>query len=183
MRYLSIVLFAIVLVSSPATAGEPLTPRPLDPLAVEAFERAVAQSAVVRSLVSTLESSNVIVHIVTSRSLPLGVGGTTQFVTSRGGFRYVRITVAVGLSEAGRAVILAHELQHACEIAASDADDVESLRQLFEKEGHRAGDYFETRAAIDAEHQVRSELNAARAALRLRPGHALQAEPVVKFDH
>jgi hypothetical protein len=31
----------------------------------------------------------------------------------------------------------------------------------FEKEGHRAGDYFETRKALDAERLVRNELNAA----------------------
>ena len=181
MRYLSIFVFAIVLVSSPASAGEPLTPRPLDPLAVEAFARAREQSEVVRSLVATLESSNVIVHIVSSRSLPGGVGGTTQFVTSRGGYRYVRITLAATLSKSGMTAILAHELKHACEVAASDADEVEELRQLFLRDGHRVGEYFETRAAIEAERLVRSELGAARTALRLRPG--LQAEPVVKFDH
>ena len=177
MRYLSIFVFAVLLVPSFATAGEPLTPRPLDPIVAEAFASAQAQSAVVRSLVATLESSNVIVHIVSSRDLPLGIGGTTSFVTSRGGYRYVRITIAVDLSKSGRTAILGHELQHACEIAASAADDAESIRELFEKEGHRAGDYFETRKAVDAERLVRNELNAARAA------RILQAEPVVKFDH
>ena len=92
MRYLSIFVFAFSLVPSFAIAGEPLTPRPLDPVAIDAFARAQAQSALVRSLVATLESSNVIVHIVSSRSLPAGIGGTTRFVTSRGGYRYVRIT-------------------------------------------------------------------------------------------
>ena len=185
MRYLSIFVFAVLLVPSFATAGEPLTPRPLDPIVAEAFASAQAQSALVRSLVATLESSNVIVHIVSSRDLPLGIGGTTSFVTSRGGYRYVRITIAVDLSKSGRTAILGHELQHACEIAASEADDVESVRELFEKEGHRAGDYFETRKALDAERLVRNEVNAASAALRLRSGQAqqLQAEPVVKFDH
>ena len=178
MRYLSIFVFAVVVVPSFALAGEPLTPRPLDPIAADAFARAQAQSAVVRSLVATLESSNVIVHIVSSRSLPVGIGGTTRFVTSRGGYRYVRITIAIDLSKSGRTTILGHELQHACEVAASAADDAESVKELFEKEGHRAGDYFETRAAIDAERLVRNELNAARAAARL-----LQAEPVVKFHH
>ena len=178
MRYLSIFVFAVLVVPSFALAGEPLTPRPLDPIAADAFARAQAQSAVVRSLVATLESSNVIVHIVSSRSLPVGIGGTTRFVTSRGGYRYVRITIAIDLSKSGRTTILGHELQHACEVAASAADDAESVKELFEKEGHRAGDYFETRAAIDAERLVRNELNAARAAARL-----LQAEPVVKFHH
>ena len=177
MRYLSIVVFAVFAVPSFGFAGEPLTPRPLDPIAADAFARAQAQSAVVRSLVATLESSNVIVHIVSSRTLPMGIGGTTRFVTSRGGYRYVRITIATDLSEAGRTTILGHELQHACEVAASAADDVESIKELFEKEGHRAGDYFETRAAIDAERLVRNELNAAKAA------RMLQAEPVVKFHH
>ena len=177
MRYLSIFVFAFLLVPSFSFAGEPLTPRPLDPIAAEAFALAQAQSAVVRSLVATLESSNVIVHIVSSRDLPLGIGGTTSFVTSRGGYRYVRITIAVDLSKSGRTAILGHELQHACEVATSAADDVESVRELFEKEGHRAGDYYETRKAIDAERMVRDELTAARAA------RILQAEPVVKFDH
>ena len=183
MRYLSIVLFALVFVSSPVNASEPLTPRPLDPIASETFDRARSQSAVVRSLITTLESSNVIVHIISSRGMPMGVGGTTQFVTSRGGYRYVRITLAVELTTSGRAAILAHELQHACEVATSDANDLESVKDLFEKEGHRAGDYYETRAALTTERLVKDELNAANAALRAHAGRRLQSEPVVKFDH
>ncbi len=130
MRYLSIFAFVLVLVPSFATAGEPLTPRPLDPFAADAFASAVAQSSVVRSLVATLESSNVIVHIVSSRTLPMGIGGTTRFVTSRGGYRYVRITITTALSRTGRTTILGHELKHACEIAASEADDIESRRAV-----------------------------------------------------
>jgi hypothetical protein len=105
----------------------------------------------------------------------MGVGGTTQFVTSRGGYRYVRITLAIDNSPAGRAIILAHELQHACEVATSKADDVPSVRQLFEKEGHRIGEYFETRSAMNIERLARKELDAA--------ARALQTEPVIKFDH
>lgn len=175
MRYLSIFVLAFLLVPSSATAGEPLTPRPLDPVAIDAFARARAQSAVIRSLVATLESSDVIVHIVSSSSLPGHIGGTTQFVTSSGGYRYVRITIAVGLARSNRTAILGHELRHACEIAASPADDLESLERLFAGAGHRAGPYFETRAALEAERQVRDELSASR--------RGLQAEPVVKFHH
>ena len=155
MRYLSIFVFAVLVVPSFAIAGEPLTPRPLDPLAADAFARAQAQSAIVRSLVATLESSNVIVHIVSSRNLPAGIGGTTRFVTSRGGYRYVRITIAVDLSQSGRTTILGHELQHACEVAASAADDAESVKQLFARNGRRVGEYYETRAAVNTERLVR----------------------------
>ena len=160
MSYLSIVVFALVLIPSSVTAGEPLTPRPLDPVAIEAFARAQEQSAVVRSLVATLQSSNVIVHIVSSKTLPLGVGGTTRFVTSRAGYRYLRITINAELSKSGRTAILGHELQHACEVAASEADDVQSLRQLFEKQGHRVGGFFETRSAMRIESLIRGELRA-----------------------
>ena len=160
MRYLSIFVFALVLASSPASAQGPRTPRPLDPLAVEAFEAAQAQSAVVRSLVATLESSNVIVHIISSRNLPAGVGGTTQFVTSRGGYRYVRITLAATLTKSSRTAIVGHELQHACEVALSDAYDVDGVKQVFEKDGHRVGEFFETASAMRIETLIRTELRA-----------------------
>ena len=174
MRYLSIFMFVLLFVPSFAAGGEPLTPRPLDPIAADAFIRARADSVTVRSLVATLEASNVIVHIESSRMLPLGIVGTTRFVTSRGGYRYVRITIATDLSKTGRSAILAHELQHACELAQSNADDADSVRELFEREGHRLGAFVETRAAIDAERLVRGELG--------HRGTRLQAERLVNFE-
>lgn len=158
MRYLSIAL--LILIPAVAAANEPLTPRPLDDIAAEVFTRAVAESATVRNLVATLERSNVIVHIVSSRDLRLGRAGTTQFVTSRGGYRYVRITLNAELPKGIRTTILAHELQHACEVAESGADDVESVRRLFEMAGHHTGDGYETRAAQLIERIVATEVRA-----------------------
>jgi hypothetical protein len=172
MRCLAIAVF--VLIPSCVFAGDRLTPRPLDAIAAEAFERAMAYSATARALVRRLETSNVIVHIESSRNMPLGIGGTTRFVVSRGGFRYLRITIGTDLPARLRAAILAHELQHACEVADSMADDGASGRRMFELLGHRNGDFFETTAAIQAEQHVQMELRTAR---------ALQAEPVVKFHH
>ena len=175
MRYLSIVflLFSLFVVPFPAAAEVKLTPRPLDAVATETFERAVSRSALVRSLVATLEGSNVIVHIVSSQSLPAGIGGTTTFITSRGGYRYVRITISNELQKGARAAILGHELKHACEVAESAADDPTEIRELFEREGERNGLFYETRAAVDTERHVRMQLQSTR---------ALQTEPVVKFD-
>lgn len=180
MRYWSIccVLFFPTVVF----AGDKLTPRPLDPLAVETLAHAIERSAITRTLIEHLESSNVIVHIETAAPLPYGIGGMTRFVTSRGGYRYLRISLAAGLPLGQRSAILAHELQHAWEVARSPATNVEDMKRLFENEGHRAGEYYETRAAIEIERNVRRELTAGRA-LRLRSGQALQTEPVVKFDH
>jgi len=179
MRYLSI---AFVLLFVPSLAAAETKIRPLDAIASETYATAVEGSAVVRALVERLEASNVIVHIEATRTLPLGIGGTTRFVTSRGGYRYLRITIGTDLAPKLRSAILGHELKHACEVADSAANDVESMRELFENEGHRAGQYFETRAAIQTEMRVRMELRSGRA-LRLSSAQALQAEPVIKFDH
>jgi hypothetical protein len=173
MRYLSIVL-SLLIFPSIALAHDKLTPRPLDPVAVETFARATEGSAKVRALVERLEASNVIVHIETRTPMPAGLGGMTQFVTSRGGYRYLRITLGSDLTLGVRSAILGHELQHACEIAESSAADVESLRKLFEHVGHRDGEFFETMKAIKTERTVLAELRASR---------SLQTEPITKFDH
>ncbi len=189
MRYLSIAL-SLLFVPVIAVAQGKLTPRPLDEVSAATFAHAVEGSAVVRGLVDRLEGSNVIVHIVTVPRMPAGIGGTTRFVTSRGGYRYLRITLAADMSLRLRSGILGHELKHACEVADSSATDVESMRELFENEGHRAGQYFETSAAMAIERDVLLELGAIRPfrlrsgpALRPGSGQALQAEPVAKFDH
>lgn len=172
MRYFGICVFALL--PSLAVANEHHSIRPVGADASAAIEQALERSATVRYLASQLDTSNVIVHVETSRALPIGISGMTRFVVSRGGFRYLRITIAADLPDRARIAILAHELQHACEVAESSADDVEGLRGVFEHRGHRMGKYFETDAAIDTERSVRLELQASK---------TLQAEPVVKFHH
>jgi len=157
-------LVGLYLSIAAAVSAENLrTPRPLDPLAAEAFEQAVAGSPLVRELVHQIEGSNLVVHIESSRGLPAGVAGTMRFVTSRGGFRYVRIQLAAELRPETRAAILGHELQHACELAASDAHDMDAVRRLYQSAGHHPGhsaNVFETQAAILVERQVKAELRA-----------------------
>jgi hypothetical protein len=138
--------------------------RPVDALAAELFERALAQSATVHHLVQALEASDVIVHVTTARQMPPGIGGMTRFVTSRGGYRYVRITIAGDLPWQARVALLAHELQHASEIAQSGAGDIGGLRALFGRSGLTEGTFFETRMAIAIERDVRRELRSPRLA-------------------
>ena len=137
--------------------------RPVDPTALETLDLALERSAVVRTLIETLERSNLVVHIQSSNDLPIGIGGTTRFVVSRGGYRYLRITIRAQLPKEMRVAILAHELQHANEIAGSPADNVVALRQLFLQCGMRDGNYYETRAAQRIEDLVRAELKTALA--------------------
>jgi hypothetical protein len=170
MRYLCIVLSVLFMPVIAAAQGK-LTPRPLDAVAAEMFAHAVEGSSVVRALVERLEASNVIVHIETVTPMPPGIGGMTRFVTSRGGYRYLRVSIGSTLPLRMRSAILGHELKHACEVADSSAMDVDGLRQLFENEGHRAGPYFDTNAAIAIERSVLLELQTRRS-LRFRPAPA-----------
>jgi hypothetical protein len=158
---LSVVLYLFTAAS--ASAQVVMTPRPLDATAAETFEQAFSGSPLVRDLVRQLENSNLVVHIVSSRSMPYGIAGTMRFVASRGGYRYVRITLAVDNRPDSRAAVLGHELQHACELAASDAHDDDGVRRLFQATGHHPGqsdDVFETRAAMLVERQVKTDLRA-----------------------
>ena len=172
MRYLFVCVLAVL--PSLAIASHRLPVRPVDATASAALDLAVDQSATARALVQRLEASNVIVHVESSRALPHGLDGMTRFVVSRGGYRYLRITIDADLPHRARAAILAHELQHACEVADSNAEDVESLRALFAHRGRHTGEFYETAAAIEAQRHVKLELHATR---------TLQAEPVIKFDH
>ncbi len=166
MKWLFLVVLSLplsLLIAVEASAQVRMTPRPLDPLAVETLDQALAGSPLVRDLVRQLEGSNLVVHIESSRHLPSGVSGTMRFVTSRGGYRYVRISLAVDGKPDARAAILGHELQHACEVAASDAYDIDAVRQLYQASGHQptAGDdIFETKAAMMVERRVKAELRA-----------------------
>lgn len=166
MKWLLLVVVSLplsLLSAVEASAQVRMTPRPLDPLAAETFDQALAGSPLVRDLVRQLEESNLVLHIESTRQLPSGISGTMRFVTYRGGYRYVRISLAVDGRPESRAAVLGHELQHACELAASDASDLDAVRRLYRSSGHQpfAGhDIFETKAAMMVERQVKAELRA-----------------------
>jgi hypothetical protein len=135
--------------------------RALDPWAVESLGRIATRSPLARQLIHRLEASNLIVHIVSDPVMPSGVAGTTRFVSQRGGYRYVRVAIDRLLLPDARAAILGHELQHALEIAVSDAADHDGVRRLYERIGKRVDgrEHFETSAAALAGRRVWSELH------------------------
>ena len=99
--------------------------------------------------------------------MPTDLGGTTRFMTSAGGYRYVRISLLRGLEATERAAILGHELQHACELADSTANDLEAVRRLYEGLGHRVNrseELYETPAALLAGQRVWMEIRSRQTA-------------------
>jgi hypothetical protein len=144
--------------------------RGLDAWANESLERGIHSSVAVRDLLRTLAASDVIVHVESSTTLSLGFAGITRFVADTGEYRYVRITLARALNPDARAATLAHELQHAVELAGSDVRSHTAMFVLFERIGfrlHGKRPYYETVAAQRA---------GARAWAELRGYHVAAAE-------
>ena len=180
MRYWCV---ALILCWPPLTFGDPaFHVRPADARAAATLARAIDRSPRVRDLVDRLAATNVIVHLELSHQMPSGVLGTTRFGASRGGYRFVRISLSAALREDDTAPLIGHELQHAIEIAESYVADAADLKRLMEATGYRmSGTLYETDAARAIEKEVRRELQAWRLASRGTP--RLQPQPVVELHH
>lgn len=158
---LSVVLL-IVSLSRPAAADEPFPHvRGLDAWAREAIERGVRGSPLIRELIASLDRSDVIVHVETAEVLPRGLGGMTRFATASAGVRYVRVTLDRRLLPDVRSATLAHELQHANELAHSNVTTRAGVQQLYEDSGFRTWKgrgFYETTAAEEAGARAWAEL-------------------------
>ncbi len=171
--YLAVSLTIALPGVSPAHAQDAHV-RGLDPFAAAALERGQDRSQRFRELVQELNRSDVIVHVVTGVGFTSGVAGTTRFVASLGGARYLRVDLASTLSFDWQVVILAHELQHACEVARSAASSSGDVRALYQDIGKAVpgySDVFETTDAVRTGEDVRQELRSGRGRLRTVEGH------------
>jgi predicted O-methyltransferase YrrM len=122
------------------------------------IEDTVARSATVRELLTRLACSDVIVYVEMTAS-PLIPRARTKLVTAAPGVRFLRIGISWAVAGPDFPALLAHELQHAVEIAERDeVRDDDGVRRLYAEIGRREGaDRFETDAALDVERQVRLE--------------------------
>jgi hypothetical protein len=119
---------------------------------------AAAASATVRDLMGRLAETDVIVYveITASPQIPLA---RTKFVTATPSARFLRIGLRSALPPFDVTPLIAHELQHALEIAAcADVRDDAGMRRLFARIGHQHGtDSYETDAARQVEQAARAE--------------------------
>jgi hypothetical protein len=133
--------------------------RAATPTAQSLLTDAVARSAIVNELIEHLTRSDTFVYLELTASPEIPVA-RTKLVAASSGARFLRIAINVQTSPWDRLPLLAHELQHALEIAdAPDVRDDAGLRRLYSKLGFSGGiDRFETAAARDVERRVRMEL-------------------------
>lgn len=148
-----------------AAAVDPLRPhvRGLTPKMKELIALGKRRSATFRSLVETLDQSDIVVYIESTNALPSGLDGRLMFLTSAGGVRYLHAQVTAGLNVEELIAVAAHELQHAVEVAMHpEVRDSVTLGLLYERIGVRstaARERYDTAAAQLAGKRVRAELS------------------------
>jgi hypothetical protein len=137
--------------------------RPLSPHAATLIADGATRVPAVRSLLTALEATDVVIYL--SHSMPLSPGepqGYTRFVSHAAGTRYLFVQINCWeLPERERLVLLGHELQHALEIAAApEVLDEGGIERLYRRIGYEAGrrGRFESPGARAMSDRVRDEL-------------------------
>ena len=138
-----------------------------DPLIGAALTDGLRRSAVIRRLVDVIDASNVIVYLARG-DCPRPAMACVMMAGGGAEVRYLRINfrLPIGLGKPGGwhqdelSVAIAHELQHAAEIAASpDVVDGATLQAAYVRRGlDRGGTHLDTDAAIQAGDDRRAEL-------------------------
>ena len=133
------------------------------------IETATTYSVTVSALVNTLAKTDVVAYV---RIEPIGSGtAKTVLLNMAGPIRYLLISIDSGHEPDGLVAMLAHELQHAVEIAnAPDVRDEPGLVRLYQRIGlHRgAKTNFETALAQAMGRRAKSDLTSRPAALYAR---------------
>jgi hypothetical protein len=126
-----------------------------------------ARSAIVRDLIARIAATDVIVYVEVTPS-PQVATARTKLVTATATARFLRIGVSSATPPIDAPALLAHELQHAVEIAEhAEVRTDEGMRQLYAAIGHTHGaDRYESDAARQVERLVRSELRSSASGVK-----------------
>ena len=170
---------SVIAATDPDVSGGGPRLRPQSAYIAGLLKAGTARSATMRSLVDRIEASNVIVYIAVNPLLKSHLSGGLTFMTQAGGFRFVRASISRDLTPDQMIATLAHELQHAAEVA-EDASVISeaTLVAMYRRIGlpsRATGPGFETVAAQEMGYQVRRELVAAPAVVIARAGDNAQS--------
>ena len=141
--------------------------RSTDPVVGAALTEGLLRSEVIRRLVDVIDASNVIVYLARG-DCPRPAVACLMMAGGGSAVRYVRVNfrLPIGLGKTGNwhqdelSVMIAHELQHAAEIAQwPDVVDIATLQAAYTRDGlHQGGYGLDTDAARQAEDDRRAEL-------------------------
>ncbi len=156
---LAVLAFPLITAASPAPHVRP------ESAETQALVRdAARRSPLVRALIDRLDQSDVVAYIRFARFTDPLLEGRVGWLSQAGGRRYVVIELSGGRLWPVQIATLAHELQHAVEIAGAPAIvDTRTLADHYGRIGMRTShtqglETFETRAAIAMGAQARREI-------------------------
>jgi hypothetical protein len=151
--------------ASPGLAQVPSNVRMLDGALKTRLEFGLKRSPTLRALGAQLEAAPVLVFVDCGARLPGRIGARLNLITSVAGVRYVRVEInCASLGDRVQISLIAHELQHAWEIAnRPDILDDDSMQSYFAEYGFQTyydGSHtaYETRRAIDIQERVLTEI-------------------------
>ena len=164
-----VMLAAIAASGATVDAQESSAIRPEDASIRALVATGLERSPTFRDLKARLDASDVIVYIRVSRC-PARLGACLAWASTSGGTRRLLITLdRFGRSPDELTALLAHELQHANEVAsATEITDFASFQKSFESRGWKHGAGLETGEATRITRVVAAEL-AREAGLERRP--------------
>ena len=155
------VVFAVLAATAGTVNAQSQAPavRPEEPSVRELLDLGMTRSATFRDLATRLETSDVVVYV---RFAPCAgnVAACLLWASESGGTR----RLVIKLNRAGRSpneltALLAHELQHANEVASTpEIRDVASFVKSFASRGSKNADGFETEKAREVGRRVSVEL-------------------------
>jgi hypothetical protein len=163
----------LILLATPsfAMAADSITDSPRRPIRTTdrrlrmLLQEGVRTSPTLRALVEHLQTSDVVVYLNCDGVTENPTDGRLSFVSSAGGYRYIVIRMTRLLSPERQIALMAHELQHAVEIAnAREVVDEDSLLREYRRIGYvnpwstLPGIAFDTHAAVQAGTQVLKEM-------------------------
>jgi hypothetical protein len=153
---------ALLLLAAPAAVRPSIAPLARVRAAAAAtkwLDDIVARSSTARGLIERLAATDVIVYIEVTASAQVPTA-RTKLVTVTPSARFLRIGISSLLPPNQVPALIAHELQHAVEIAESpEVRDDQGVRRLYERIGRLDRvDRYETDAAVSIERAVRGEL-------------------------
>jgi hypothetical protein len=134
--------------------------RPMQKVGEQLLAEGIAHSPTFRWLVDRLNHSNVIVYVDVRPDMPPHLGGSLRFLARSATDHFLKIQLNRKFQGKILVALLAHELQHAVEVAEEgNIGSAEDLRRLYRRVGVRTGfDRYDTVAARQAGYIVRDEL-------------------------
>ena len=124
--------------------------------------RGMARSTTFGRLMTDIDNTDVIVYVEFSSKLRQTVAGRLLFAgTTREGTRYLRVQLSPDMTISQHVAVLAHELQHALEVArAPEVRDQTSFARLYDRIGSGKNEelYYETKAAREIGRRVLIEV-------------------------